>query len=132
MNPKTKLVISPKPWFQLFEKAEKSFVRGRFLHLALAGTIGKAGSELDRKYGDFRIRASLPSTARVRKEDRINACSTTSRLGARGGWRERGAEGVEGSGSLRIGACEVAARLETADEAAAMEQHGVGLPREAG
>jgi hypothetical protein len=55
-----------------------------------------------------------------------------SRPGCRCGWGQRGAERVEGGGGLLLGAAEAAARLEAAGEAAALEQHGVGLPREAG
>ena len=78
LSSNAKLAISPKPWLELLNQTENPFVRGSFLHVALAGTISKANCELDREDGDFRVRASIPSASRVRKDDGSNVWSTSS------------------------------------------------------
>ena len=124
-------IISPKPWPEILNKDENPFVWGGFLHLALTGTISKGHCELNRECGDFRVGASLSGNVVRLGEEGSSTRSTTARLrGSRR--RERAAEGVKSGSGLRLGARVVAARLEAAHEAAALEQHGVGLAREAG
>jgi len=72
------LAISPKPWLELLNEDENTFVSGGLLHLPLAGTISQADGELNPEHGDIRVRASLPRVARVRK----NNGTDTRRAGA--------------------------------------------------